>query len=299
MKRFKKIISYIPHNSSDAVILYWCGKIASYAKSSFVHLVICYEDFYEGLQNSDLTWEDFVKQEESRITQLAKERITEVDFNIIILNEAPLKGVLELLASGSYDLLILPKESTYGISLVEKLARKSPVAVLVVPEGSIPIFNSILLGADFSDLTPLSLDLAEAFAAITPSLAELHAHHVYNVPRTSKALQATNPNRLRAHLHDVSLKMLEDFIADNAKLKSEWCCEVSEYPIPSNALIKAAKTHSCDLIVIGSHGRNALSVALLGGQTSDILRETPVPLLIAKRKNESLGFLKQLLGINS
>lgn len=299
MKRFKHILGYIPHNSSDAVVLNWCGKIAKFADSRSVDIIICYEDFYKGLQTSSLDWGEFAKGEVARLSELAAEKIIGVDLEIIVLKDSPAKGVLERLSSGSYDLMVLPKESTYGISLVEKLARKSPVGVLIVPHDSEPVFSSILLGVDFADLCPLSLKWAEAFGEINPGASELHVHHVFSLPRNSRALQATDPHMLRSRLDDISKHSLNDFIVENSEQPEKWNQTVSEDPLPGIQMLRIAEELKSDLVVIGSHGRHALSVALLGGQTSDMIRETTVPLLIAKRKNESLGFLKQLLGLSS
>jgi nucleotide-binding universal stress UspA family protein len=40
---------------------------------------------------------------------------------------------------------------------------------------------------------------------------------------------------------------------------------------PASAIIEAAKSRGCDLIVMGSHGRRGLSKLFLGSQTSEVL----------------------------
>jgi len=295
MKRFQHILCYIPHNTSDELVLRWCGKIAEFANTKSVDLIICYEDF----QASDEEWDVFSTEETDRISGIAKRFLTGTNFETIILKDPPAKGMLEQLSSGTYDLLVLPKETTYGISLVEKIARKSPVGVLVIPENAKPTFSSILLGVDFADLSPLALEWAEAFANIHLTSVDLNAIHVVNMPRHSRALQATDPHMLRSRLFDISANNLKGFIEKDSEDPSKWQQKIVEHPLAGIQLLKQARENKSDLIVIGSHGRHALSVALLGGQTSDLIRETEVPLLIAKRKNESLKFLKQLLGITS
>lgn len=295
MKRFQHILGYIPHNTSDEIVMQWCGKIAEFADSKSVDLIICYEDF----QSSDAEWDVFASEEADRISSIAKRFSSGTNFETIVLKEAPAKGMLVRLSSGLYDLLVLPKETTYGISLVEKIARKSPVGILVIPENTEPTFNSILLGVDFADLSPLALEWAEAFADFHPSSVDLNAVHVVSIPRHSRALQATDPHMLRSRLFDISANNLKNFIQKDSANPEKWNHRIVEYPLAGVQILKEAKEKKSDLIVIGSHGRHALSVALMGGQTSDLIRETEVPLLIAKRKNESLNFLKQLLGYNS
>ena len=49
---------------------------------------------------------------------------------------------------------------------------------------------------------------------------------------------------------------------------------------PSEAIVKAARRHKCDLICMGSHGRSGLSKLLLGSQTSKVLAQSRIPVLV-------------------
>ena len=49
---------------------------------------------------------------------------------------------------------------------------------------------------------------------------------------------------------------------------------------PASAIIETAKSRGCDLIVIGSHGRRGLRKLLLGSQTSEVLADGSVPVLV-------------------
>jgi nucleotide-binding universal stress UspA family protein len=49
---------------------------------------------------------------------------------------------------------------------------------------------------------------------------------------------------------------------------------------PATAIIETAKSKSCDLIVIASHGRRGLRRLLLGSQTSKVLADGSVPVLV-------------------
>lgn len=48
----------------------------------------------------------------------------------------------------------------------------------------------------------------------------------------------------------------------------------------ADAIVKAARKHKCDLIFMGSHGRSGLSKLLLGSQTSKVLSQTRIPVLV-------------------
>lgn len=51
---------------------------------------------------------------------------------------------------------------------------------------------------------------------------------------------------------------------------------------PAEAILQAAKTHGCNLIVMASHGRRGLGRLILGSQTSEVLAGSPVPVLVVK-----------------
>jgi nucleotide-binding universal stress UspA family protein len=49
---------------------------------------------------------------------------------------------------------------------------------------------------------------------------------------------------------------------------------------PATAIIEAAKSRGCDLIVMASHGRRGLRKLFLGSQTSEVLVDGSVPVLV-------------------
>ena len=49
---------------------------------------------------------------------------------------------------------------------------------------------------------------------------------------------------------------------------------------PATAIIDTAKSRGCDLIVMASHGRRGLTKLFLGSQTSEVLADGSVPVLV-------------------
>lgn len=49
---------------------------------------------------------------------------------------------------------------------------------------------------------------------------------------------------------------------------------------PATAIIETAKSNGCDLIVMASHGRRGLRKLLLGSQTSEVLADGSLPVLV-------------------
>lgn len=51
---------------------------------------------------------------------------------------------------------------------------------------------------------------------------------------------------------------------------------------PAEAIVNAARSLECDLIVMASHGRRGVSRLLLGSQTSEVVCHSPVPVLVVR-----------------
>ena len=56
---------------------------------------------------------------------------------------------------------------------------------------------------------------------------------------------------------------------------------------PATAIIETAKSKGCDLIVMASHGRRGLRKLLLGSQTSEVLVDGSVPVLVVSALGET------------
>jgi nucleotide-binding universal stress UspA family protein len=54
------------------------------------------------------------------------------------------------------------------------------------------------------------------------------------------------------------------------------------YAHPATAIIETAKSRGCDLIVMASHGRRGLGKLFLGSQTSEVLADGSVPVLVVR-----------------
>jgi nucleotide-binding universal stress UspA family protein len=51
---------------------------------------------------------------------------------------------------------------------------------------------------------------------------------------------------------------------------------------PATAIIETAKSRGCDLIVMASHGRRGLGKLVLGSQTSEVIANGSVPVLVVR-----------------
>jgi nucleotide-binding universal stress UspA family protein len=55
----------------------------------------------------------------------------------------------------------------------------------------------------------------------------------------------------------------------------------------AQTIVDAAKEHACDLIFMGSHGRNGLGKLLLGSVTSKVLSLCDIPVVVYRQKPDA------------
>jgi nucleotide-binding universal stress UspA family protein len=51
---------------------------------------------------------------------------------------------------------------------------------------------------------------------------------------------------------------------------------------PYEVIIRQAKRHGCDLILMASHGRRGLSALLIGSETAKVLAHSKIPVLVVR-----------------
>ena len=84
---------------------------------------------------------------------------------------------------------------------------------------------------------------------------------------------------------DAAAKEQADKILDEARAMAEHIGISTELlhvsnAHPATAIIETAKSRGCDLIVMASHGRRGIGKLLLGSQTSEVLVDGSVPVLV-------------------
>ena len=78
-------------------------------------------------------------------------------------------------------------------------------------------------------------------------------------------------------------RQILDRVAETAK-DAGIACEIVHVAdsAPAAGILSIAKSHGCDLIVMGSHGRRGLNRLLLGSQSHKVLSETDISVLVCR-----------------
>lgn len=141
--------------------------------------------------------------------------------------------------------------------------------------------DNILLPTDLSDHAGHALDYAREFALAYG--ANLHLLHVFDLPWMSEAgvelpVVSTASEALAQYESDVKARM------DTIRGEIEGL-EISiavETGVAHVSIIRYAKDHDIDLIVLATHGRTGIAHALIGSVAEKVVQMAPCPVLTIK-----------------
>ena len=149
------------------------------------------------------------------------------------------------------------------------------------------MFRTILVPTDGSPLSAkaakTAADLAKKFEA---KLVGIYAIPPYTPPSGGDGLiyyaEALSPKVYEAHMKKHAAKALEK-VEKEAKAAGVECESLAVFEdAPWNAIVKAAKSKKCDLIVMASHGRRGIAGLLLGSETTKVLTHSKTPVLVCR-----------------
>jgi nucleotide-binding universal stress UspA family protein len=130
--------------------------------------------------------------------------------------------------------------------------------------------RTILHPTDFSEPSEAAFGLACSLARAHG--ARLVVQHVVPLP---VVLYGPPPEEYLTHLREQLVHMQ----ARDSKVSMEdWLVEGD----PATAILRAAEEISCDLIVLGTHGRTGISRLLLGSVAEKVVRRAPCPVLTVR-----------------
>lgn len=187
---------------------------------------------------------------------------------------------VDVLADEPGDLLVLGSSGRTGIaemflgSTAVELVSTTGRPVIVTRSG--PIDGRVVVGVDGSDTSTDAI--AFAFEHAARHGRELHALYAFNDAGWAE-LPEPDVDHVRADLS----KLLDEQLAPHA---ARWPdVHVSHevvFDAPARALLQAAD--GAALVAVGSHGRGAVTRAILGSVSHAVLHHAPCPVAVVHRR---------------
>ncbi|THB81753.1 MAG: universal stress protein [Desulfobacteraceae bacterium] len=302
MNRFKKLMVSLDLNETDSTLIQYAGFISNMAHSSeicFVHIT----DTFDIPEEIKKVYPEIVSPVDEAAKARMKELVsthfnghsgTELAFEAI--EGTRVGSLLSFSKSHDIDLIIVGQSTGQSSNLSEKLARKAPCSVLIIPQRSYVKLDTILAAVDFSDHSMNTLDVASAFAK-AGEVKFIDILHTYDIPKgyykTGKSVEEFD----RMMLENAKKKARVLFA--KADLKG---MEIKPYFRKTDNTVEGiqrfAEQSAADLIVLGARGRTGdMAAILLGSVTEGLIRKLDRPLLAVKTKGEGMGLLDALYAL--
>lgn len=141
------------------------------------------------------------------------------------------------------------------------------------------MFKHILVPTDFSECSASALEYACTLADAFDS--ELHLLHIFQEPVPTEPVPGMAFPPPESYLVELKQKVAEEL---KSAIDAEW--EKEHDVIRATAqgaafveIIRYAKSMHIELIVMGTHGRSALTHLLIGSVAENVVRKAPCPVL--------------------
>ncbi|SFI20233.1 universal stress protein [Bradyrhizobium sp. cf659] len=148
------------------------------------------------------------------------------------------------------------------------------------------MYTRILLSTDGSDVARNGIRHGIALAkALKAKVTVIAVTESLPIDYGSGHASGWIPSQQEIDSFDAACKERAGKVLDEARAMAEQAgisVEVLHVPNahPATAIIETAKSGGCDLIVMGSHGRRGLKKLFLGSQTSEVLADGSLPVLV-------------------
>jgi len=147
------------------------------------------------------------------------------------------------------------------------------------------MFKRILIATDGSELSQKAADSGIELAKLSGG----HVVALQVVPRYpvsyfegGATISPTEITRIEKEWADIGKATVDKLKAQAEAAGIQATTVTTHSDMIAEAIIAAAKKHECDLIVMASHGRRALTRLLLGSETAHVLTHSDIPVMVLR-----------------
>ena len=239
----------------------------------------------DGLHDDDASHGDGPPEELGHAIELLRGLLPDRELVGLHAVGDPAEELARIIQVEDADLLVIGRNATHddgpgwGPSGL-KLLRTAGVSALVIPLGSHIDFDRVICGLDFSHTSTDALRVAAAIATDLEVISQYHEHHRGRA-HTSQSFAERFQRNAEKHFKDDVLPLLPDGVTAHL--------QVREGDRASQVLIDEAGNST---IVVGSRGLSKFAARLLGSTAERLAGHAQGPVLIVRRKGESLGLFE-------
>ncbi|MDN3203378.1 universal stress protein [Algoriphagus sediminis] len=222
------------------------------------------------------------------------------DVSFVVREGSLSKKILKLAEDKSADMIVMGRKVNLpgtGIASL-RLARRASCSLLIVPEGSTPKVDKLLVPIDFSEYSKDALEEAVLIAKKYGN-TQIICQNVYHVPsgyhftgKTYEEFAAVMEKNAKANF----AKFIKKIDTKSVSITPVYTVDEDEDPVQD--IVSLAVELQVGGIIIGAKGRTAATALFIGSMAERLIQvNESMPLLVTRPKGKNAGILEYILEI--
>lgn len=309
MEITKNVLVCLDASSLDEMIIQFASFIAdnSYAeKITFINVIKNLDIPDEVLKEFPDMKKNALKERKDELNLKLKQWFApknKLSMSLKVIPGRGAKTVLEISQKEDIDLIVVGRktmaEGSSGI-LPTRLARRASCNILIIPEGSQPKLDKILIPIDFSQYSIMAVEKAVEVADRYDGKVEITAQNVYCVPTgyhySGKSYEEFAEVMKKNAQKDYT-KFIKKIDTKSVEIKPIYNLDINDNLLSD--IVDLAKVLSPNCIVVGAKGRTATAALFLGSFAEKLVNaHLEFPLLLVRPKGKNVGFIDYLKDIS-
>jgi nucleotide-binding universal stress UspA family protein len=210
-------------------------------------------------------------------------------------------NILKFSKNYSIDMIVMGRreKAKQSGSLAQRLARRAACSLLIIPEGSKPKMDKILVPSDFSDYSELAIEQAIAIASRNKVPTEIVIQNVFTVPSgyhyTGKSFEEF-ADVMKKNAEKDYKQFIKKINTKGQNIQTTYSQDVNDDV--TTDMIDKAREIKANAIIVGAKGRTATTAFFLGSIAERLIQlDSDIPLMVVRPKGKNAGlmeFLKEL-----
>ncbi|HAA16002.1 MAG TPA: universal stress protein [Cytophagales bacterium] len=241
-----------------------------------------------------------MRERQDKMRQTLEEAFgEEIDTNkvhLVVKEGGIAKAVLNASVEYDIDVVILGRRQQgedNGGFLAQRMARRAACSLAIIPEGSKPVLNRLLVPSDFSEFATMALEQAVDMARRRPEEVEVIVQNVYTIP-TGYHYSGKTRDEFAEVVKENAKREYQAWIKEidvtGVNIRDVYSLDQNDNPVTD--IYDMAHEVQADAIIFGAKGRNSTTAFFIGSIAERVIQiDSEFPLLVVRPKGKNAGIL--------
>ncbi|MGY6522710.1 MAG: universal stress protein [Mongoliitalea sp.] len=307
MYPIKKLIVCLDQSTLDETLVRFASFIASANQTKKIYFTNVIRNLHipkEVLEEFPNLIDNMVEEKKTHMQEVVDKYFGDkegIEFSFVVKEGQLSKKILKLAHEKSADMIIVGRKVNLpGTGVIsQRLARRASCSLLIVPEGTVPKMDRLLVPSDFSDYSKDAMEEAVLIVEKYGGSAEIVCQNVFTVPSgyhfTGKSYDEFTSIMLM-HAEINFKKFIRKIDTKGIEITPVYTQDEDDDPVED--ILAKAKEINADSIIIGAKGRTAATALFIGSMAERLIQlNDQFPLLVTRPKGKNAGILDYILEI--